>query len=158
LIKDLIDKNYLESEIIYKKNTKEIEHRYLKINKGGYLRKIKGGYLKNLKGGIKENLKDNNTSINNNNIYIYYENIFARTLNAIEYETMTKWLESKTEDEIKNAINETAKSNIDNIKYVEKVLFSKKRKVEPSWFNKEIEESEITPDDDFKNFIEEFRK
>ena len=73
LIKELIDNNYLESEIIYKKNTKEIDKRYLKILKGGYLNNFKEGYLKKFKGGIKENLKGNNTSINNtsiNNIYI----------------------------------------------------------------------------------------
>lgn len=66
LIKNLIDKGYLESEIIYKEGTKEILNRYLKI--------IKYPYLKNLKYPIKENLKDNNTSINNrkenNNINI----------------------------------------------------------------------------------------
>ena len=62
LVKELIDKGYLQSEIVYKDGTKEIEHRYLTI--------IKGGYLKNIKYPIKENLKDNNTSINNtsNNI------------------------------------------------------------------------------------------
>lgn len=59
LIKNLIDNGYIESEIIYKKNSKEIDKRYLKI--------IKGGYLKKFKGGIKKNLKDNNTSINNIN-------------------------------------------------------------------------------------------
>lgn len=60
LIKNLVDKGYIESEIKYKKNTKEIEGRYLRI--------VKGGYLRNLKGGIKEKLKDNNTSINNNKL------------------------------------------------------------------------------------------
>ena len=57
LIKNLIDKGYLESEIIYKEGSKEILNRYLKI----------------IKYPIKENLKDNNTSINkkeNNNINI----------------------------------------------------------------------------------------
>jgi hypothetical protein len=57
LIKNLVDKGYVESEIIYKEGTKEILNRYLKI--------IKDPYLKNLKYPIKENLKDNNTSINN---------------------------------------------------------------------------------------------
>ena len=52
----MVEKGYLESEIVYKDGTKEILNRYLKI--------LKGGYLKNFKGGIKENLKDNNTSIN----------------------------------------------------------------------------------------------
>ena len=62
LIKNLIEKGYVESEIIYKEGTKEILNRYLKI--------IKDPYLKNLKYPIKEKLKDNNTSINNtsNNI------------------------------------------------------------------------------------------
>lgn len=60
LIKDLIDKNYITSEIIYKRGTKEILNRYLRI--------VKEGYLRNLKEGIYENLKDNNTSINNTSI------------------------------------------------------------------------------------------
>lgn len=57
LIKELVENGFIESQIVYKKNTKEIEYRYLRI--------LKGGYLRNLKGGIKENLKENNTSINN---------------------------------------------------------------------------------------------
>lgn len=62
LIKNLVEKEYIESEIIYKEGTKEILNRYLKIIKGGYLRKVKEGYLRKV--------KDNNTSINNtsNNI------------------------------------------------------------------------------------------
>ena len=60
LIKNLVDKGYIESEIIYKEGTKEILKRYLKI--------IKDPYLKNLKYPIKENLKDNNTSNNNTSI------------------------------------------------------------------------------------------
>ena len=42
LIKNLIENGYLESEIVYKENTKEIANRYLKIVRGGYLRKLKG--------------------------------------------------------------------------------------------------------------------
>lgn len=105
----------------------------------------------------KETHQDVNVNVNNN-IYSYYENIYTRTLNPIEYETMTKWLENKSEEEIKRAIDETAKSNIDNIKYVEKVLYGskKKSKVIPEWFNKEIPESEIE-EDDFKSFVEDFR-
>ena len=153
LIKDLVESGYIESEIKYKDNTKEIEYRYLKI--------LKGGYLRNLKGGIKENLKDNNININNinNNIYKHFENIFTRTLNGIEVQMIDNWLQDKTEEEIINAINECAKSNIDNFKYIQKVLYSKKKKVNPSWFNKEITSTEeIVQDEDFKNFIEDFRK
>ena len=49
LIKDLIENGYLESEFLYKENSKEIDHRYLRIIKGGYLSKVKEGYLRNLK-------------------------------------------------------------------------------------------------------------
>ena len=100
----------------------------------------------------------NNKILNNNNIYTHYENIFCRTLNAIEYQTMTNWLKDKTEEEIIKAIDETAKSNVDNIKYVEKVLYSKrKRNNNPEWFNKTIETEELEPDKDFQDFIKEFR-
>lgn len=60
LIKNLVEKGYIESEIIYKEGTKEILNRYLKI--------LKYPYLKKFKYPIKENLKDNNTSINNTSI------------------------------------------------------------------------------------------
>lgn len=56
LIKNLVNRGYLETEIIYKKGTKEILNRYLKI--------IKDPYLKKFKDPIQENLKDNNTSNN----------------------------------------------------------------------------------------------
>ena len=104
--------------------------------------------------------QDVNVNVNVNNIYSYYENIYTRTLNAIEYETMTKWLKDKSEEEIKRAIDETAKSNIDNIKYVEKVLYGKKKnkKVVPEWFNSDIPSTENEmEDEEFKGFIEEFR-
>lgn len=144
--------------------------RYIKINENEVLKLFNIKFLKNLGTCSKKNkefdvknfeINNNNINNKNNNIYNYYENIFARTLNGIEYETITKWLEDKTEEEIKNAINETAKSNIDNIKYVEKVLYSNKKKnnkVIPEWYNKEIEESEEEVDEEFKKFIKEFRR
>lgn len=55
LIKDLVQKGYISSEIIYKEGTKEIDKRYLKI--------IEGGIKENLGTPIKENFKENNTSI-----------------------------------------------------------------------------------------------
>lgn len=62
LIKNLVEKGYIESEIKYKEGSKEILNRYLKIIKGGYLKNFKEGYLKKV--------KDNNININNtsNNI------------------------------------------------------------------------------------------
>lgn len=126
------------------------------------IKKLYRGSKESLQGGSKETLYNNTNIYNTNNIYSYYESIFGRTLNSIEYETMTKWLEDKTEEQIKKAIDETAMSNIDNIKYVNKVLYSnkKKSKVVPEWFNKEFEESDLVEQDDeeFAKFLEEFRK
>lgn len=60
LIKNLVDRGYIETEIIYREGTKEILNRYLKI--------FKDPYLKNFKYPMQKNLKDNNTSINNTSI------------------------------------------------------------------------------------------
>ena len=61
LIKNLVEKGYIESEINYKEGSKEILNRYLKIIKGGYLKNFKEGYLKKVKDN---NININNTSIN----------------------------------------------------------------------------------------------
>lgn len=57
LIKNLVDKNYIKSEIIYKEKTKEIDKRILQI--------CKDGYMQNCSGGICKKVKENNTRINN---------------------------------------------------------------------------------------------
>lgn len=121
-IKKLEEKGYIEIE--YKKRGCEVISREIR------LKNILTDDLKKFKSTIKKDFKDNNISINNtsNNIYSYYEEVFTRTLNPIEYEMITKWLEDKTYEQIKKAIDETAKSNIDNLKYVEKVLYSNKQK------------------------------
>lgn len=62
LIKDLINKGYIESRFIYKEGTQQILNRYLTI--------VKGGYLTNVKEGIQQKLKDNNTRDNNTSINI----------------------------------------------------------------------------------------
>lgn len=66
LIKDLVDKGYIESEIVYKEGTKEILNRYLRIVKEGYLRNLKEGYLSKVKDN---NINNNNTSNNIKEIY-----------------------------------------------------------------------------------------
>ena len=56
-IKALIERGYIQSEIVYKEGTKEILNRYLTI--------LNYPIKENLNTPIEENLKDNNTSINN---------------------------------------------------------------------------------------------
>ena len=138
LIKNLVDKGYVESEIVYKEGTKEILNRYLKIFKGGYLK----------------NLKDNNTSINNkenNNINIITKERFKKpTLEEVEeyckkrnssvdaktfyeYFETGNWVDSKG-NKVKNWKQKiiTWENNRKKVK----------TKEEPKWFNKEQEELE----------------
>lgn len=63
LIKNLIERGYIHSKIIYREGTKEILNRYLSI--------VNDPIKENLNTPIKENLKDNNTYTNNtiNNTY-----------------------------------------------------------------------------------------
>jgi hypothetical protein len=63
VIKSLIDKGYISSEIVYKQGTKQIEKRVLRVS-DPYLTKVKDPYLRNVKYPIYEKLKDNNT-VNN---------------------------------------------------------------------------------------------
>jgi DNA-binding transcriptional ArsR family regulator len=56
-IKQLTEKGYINTELIYREGTKEILHRYIKI--------IEGGIQENLHTPTQENLKDNNTVFNN---------------------------------------------------------------------------------------------
>lgn len=166
LIKNLVEKGYIESEINYKEGSKEILNRYLKIIKGGYLKNFKEGYLKKV--------KDNNININNtsnniyNNIYDFIEENFGRTLNPLEYEEISKWEDNEL---TRYAIKEAILGGKYNIKYISVVLHSYKmnniktvqqaqnekerfknkgKKVEPvpSWFNQEIKKEDGLTDEE----------
>lgn len=167
LIKNLVEKGYIESEIKYKEGSKEILNRYLKIIKGGYLKNFKEGYLKKVKDN---NININNTSNNkyNNNIYDFIEENFGRTLNPLEYEEISKWEDN---DLTRYAIKEAILGGKYNVKYISVVLHSYKmnniktvqqaqnekerfknkgKKVEPvpSWFNQEIKKEDGLTDEE----------
>lgn len=148
LIKDLVDKGYIESEIVYKEGTKEILNRYLRIFKEGYLR----------------NLKDNNTSINNketNNINIISKERFKKpTLEEIEtyitekgmkvdaktfydYFTETNWIDSKG-NKVKNWKGKLITWNSYNK--------NKKESDVPEWFDKDLNVEE--PNEELSNLLE----
>lgn len=66
LIKNLIDRGYIKSQIIYKGGTKEIDKRYLLL--------AQEGIDQNANRGIVQKSKDNNTSINITKNKKYYIN------------------------------------------------------------------------------------
>lgn len=66
-ISSLIQRGYINSEIIYKEGSKEILNRYLTIVNYPIEEKLNRGIEENLNYPIEEKLKDNNTIINNTN-------------------------------------------------------------------------------------------
>jgi len=152
LISELVEKGYIESEIIYKEGTKEILNRYLKIFKEGYLK----------------NFKHNNTSniiINNNKKEIYKERNFIKpTLeevkeyckernNDVDAERFINFYESKGWMVGKNKMKDWRAC----VRTWEKGSKSTKEEL-PSWFNKEIETDNITEEEqqEYKNILDSF--
>lgn len=159
LIKNLVEKGYIESEIKYKEGSKEILNRYLKIIKGGYLNNFKEGYLKKV--------KDNNININNtsNNKYIYMGTYKRIKLTKDQY---NKLIDDYGEDYINQIINrldEYVESNNNKNKYsnynlvIRKAIRDNWFKIEklPSWFNQEIKKEEGLTDEQRREF-EEWKK
>ena len=76
---------------------------------------------------INNNINNNNNiyeDININNIYIYIEENFVRTLNPIEYEVVSRWEDN---DLTRYAIKEAVLKGIYNIKYIDTVLSNYKK-------------------------------
>ena len=158
LINNLIDKGYIEREIIYKDGTKEILNRYLKI--------VKGGYLKNFKEGTQKNLKENNTSINNtsnNKKEIYKESwdcdsyVKQLTDGVISYlneksERNFKPNNSKTQSLVRARLKEGF-SEIDFLQVIEKKC--------QDWLNTDMEKylrPETLFGNKFENYVNERRR
>lgn len=114
LIKNLVDKNYIKTELIYKEGTKEIEKRYMQI----------------CLEGIGKNSKDNKEEedikeINKESIFEIVENNIGRVLSPIEYEVINKW--DYDNEIILLAIKEAMLHNAKTIKYIDRVLFNWKQ-------------------------------
>lgn len=93
-IKQLIEKGYINSEIIYKEGTKEILNRYITI--------IQYPIKENFNTPIKEKFKDNNTLSNNTTITYKY---IVEYLNE-KAGTRYKYTSKATQDKIKARCNE----------------------------------------------------
>lgn len=80
-IKDLIDKKYIQSELIYKEGSKEILHRYIRI--------VPYPMEEKFHTPMEEKVKDNNTYINNTYNINKYKNF--KSNNAYINETQTEF-------------------------------------------------------------------
>ncbi len=125
LIKNLRDKGYVSTKIIYKEGTSEIEKRAIKIATTPIDEKVNRYCLKSQEG-IDEKVKENNTSINNKNkkekeksIFELIEENYMRSINELEYEEIGSWEDTKL---TRFVIKESILKGIRNVKYISRIL------------------------------------
>ena len=112
IISSLIEKNYISIEM--SKNNGIIEE-YISLDL--FYEKI-NSYL------IENDKKDNSSDI-----YSKFEKEFGRTLSPVEYETISKWIESNIPLElIETALKEAILSGVNIIRYIDKILFEWNKK------------------------------
>ena len=79
---------------------------------------------------IFSNLLDNETKENDKkDLYDCFEKEFGRTLSPMEYEIINSWLEQKISEElIIEALKETVFNGVNNLRYVDKILYEWNKK------------------------------
>lgn len=108
IISNLSTKNYLEINV-KKENNKMKEY----LN-------IEPFYEKLLLMIIDEEVENTQEST----IYSTIEEEFGRTLSPIEYETISGWLNAKIDEGlIKEALKEAVLNGVNNLKYIDKILY-----------------------------------
>lgn len=131
VISSLTDKKYISIEM--KKNNGIIEE-YISLDLF---------YSK-----IKLLLIENKSTEKSNDIYSLFEQEFGRTLSPIEYETISNWLECNISiDLIKSALKEAVLSGVNNIRYIDKILFEWNKKGYKK--SEDIVRSKNSKDDDY---------
>lgn len=163
-IKNLVEKSYIQSEMIYGEDKKNVIERRLYIFDEGYLRNLKGGYLRKLKGGIKENLKDNTTSINTTSTNIYIGQKFKKpTIEEVEDYIKEEGLkvDSKYFIDYYNSNGwKIGKNPMKDWKATIRNWGRKKFEKEvdvPSWYDKKIESNKMSEEEELelKNMLKE---
>lgn len=157
-LKKLKEKQYLDINFKYKKDTKEIENRIIKIsgepinkNVKTYSQNCDGGINKNVNGVLTKMLKNNNTSINNTRLIkekykkeIFFKNTEVNELFIEFLKLREKMKVINTDRAIKILINKLNKYNDDT--KIEMISTS----IERSWksvfpiSNKNINDKDIT--------------
>lgn len=112
MISSLIEKNYISIEM--SKNNGIIEE-YISLDL----------FYEKINSCLIENDKKDNSS----DIYSKFEKEFGRTLSPVEYETISKWIESNIPiDLIEAALKEAILSGVNSIRYIDKILFEWNKK------------------------------
>lgn len=169
-VNHLVKKGYLESELVYKENSKEIAYRKLTTT---LLKKSLIGIQENFNGGIQENLKDNNKyKTINNNIEIYISEIqkFKLILSSTDYALINEFIVGKfTIEQVKEAIAICENNNACSIKYLIQVLVNPRKEktkvafksgINPKWLNEDLQADSLSSEEleELEKEFREFRK
>ena len=112
IINNLVEKKYISIEMIKENN---IIEEYISLDLF---------YAK-----INSYLIDNEKKNNDSDIYSKVESEFGRTLSPVEYETISKWIESNISiDLIESALKEAVLNGVTSIRYIDKILFEWNKK------------------------------
>lgn len=72
---------------------------------------------------------EDNKEVSDDSIFGIFEEEFGRTLSPIEYEIINSWLDSKIdEDLIKEALKEAVFNGVNNLRYIDKILYEWNKK------------------------------
>jgi len=149
LISELVDRGYLENEIIYKEGTKEILNRYLKIFKEGYLKKFKDNNTSNINNNkkkyikkdfipptleeVEEYCKNRNSSVNPKAFYDYFND--------------GNWIDSKG-----NKVHNWKQ------KIITWESHQPKKEQKPTWFNEPINTTLTNEEEqEFQDILDSFK-
>ena len=110
-ISELVKYGYIKVEYTYKEGSKEIEHRYIKI--------VKGGISENNNGVLRKTLKNNTTNTNNNITYSNNKGISKLLKEVEEFDTIEQhkkdfleyWLETNSRGKTKFQMQKTWDTN-----------------------------------------------
>ena len=108
IVSNLSAKNYLE--IVVKKEDKKMKE-YISIE--SFYEKL-----------LLNTVEQEEENVDNSGIYNIIEEEFGRTLSPIEYETISGWLNAKIDESlIKEALKEAVLNGVNNLKYIDKILY-----------------------------------
>lgn len=78
---------------------------------------------------VSKILDEDTANKKQNNLYDIFEKEFGRTLSPIEYDIINNWLESKISEElIIGALKEAVFNGVNNLRYIDKILFEWNKK------------------------------
>ncbi len=115
-ISNLSNKSLISVDVI--KNERNVREEYISLEL--FYKKLSNYLVEDING------IDEKTTIN---IYETIEKEFGRTLSPMEYEIIKAWLESGTTEElIELAVKEAVFNGVNNLRYIDKIIFEWKKK------------------------------